>query len=88
MQNVLIYSLSGAGKSMITEKFVRDHPLEFGVNTISARNRVNANAAPPSRDRVCEWLDVDSDLTGLELFERLQRKSPGLYPEVIGAECV
>src|ERR1700733_5708336 len=31
--------------------------------------------------QVCEWLDVDPDLTGLELFERLQRKSPGVYPD-------
>jgi hypothetical protein len=31
--------------------------------------------------QVCEWLEVDPDLTGLELFERLQRKSPGVYPD-------
>jgi hypothetical protein len=31
--------------------------------------------------QVCEWLDVDPDLTGLELFERLQRQSPGVYPD-------
>src|ERR1700730_18176768 len=31
--------------------------------------------------QVCEWLDVDPDLTGLELFERLQHKSPGVYPD-------
>jgi hypothetical protein len=30
---------------------------------------------------VCEWLEVDPDLTGLELFERLQRISPGVYPD-------
>jgi hypothetical protein len=30
MQNVLIHGVSGAGKSMIIEKFIRDHPLEFG----------------------------------------------------------
>jgi hypothetical protein len=30
--------------------------------------------------QVCEWLEVDPDLTGLELFERLQSKSPGVYP--------
>ncbi|MGH7706795.1 MAG: integrase catalytic domain-containing protein [Vulcanimicrobiaceae bacterium] len=29
--------------------------------------------------QICEWLEVDPDLTGLELFERLQRKSPGVY---------
>jgi hypothetical protein len=29
---------------------------------------------------VCEWLEGDPDLTGLELFERLQRQSPGVYP--------
>jgi hypothetical protein len=26
-------------------------------------------------------LEVDPDLTGLELFERLQHKSPGVYPD-------
>ena len=31
--------------------------------------------------QVCEWLAVDPDLTGLELFERLQHKSPGVYPD-------
>jgi len=31
--------------------------------------------------QVCEWLEVDPDLTGLELFERLQRESPGVYPD-------
>jgi hypothetical protein len=31
--------------------------------------------------QVREWLDVDPDLTGLELFERLQRQSPGVYPD-------
>jgi hypothetical protein len=29
--------------------------------------------------QVCEWLEVDPDLTGLELFERLQRQNPGFY---------
>ena len=33
LQNVLIHGVSGAGKSMIIEKFVRDHPLEFGLDT-------------------------------------------------------
>src|SRR5258706_14902763 len=28
MQNVLIHGVSGAGKSMIIEKFIRSHPLE------------------------------------------------------------
>src|ERR1700730_10243568 len=28
MQNVLIHGTSGAGKSMIIEKFIRNHPLE------------------------------------------------------------
>jgi hypothetical protein len=32
MQNV-IHGVSGAGKSMIIEKFIRDHPLEFGLET-------------------------------------------------------
>ena len=31
--------------------------------------------------QACEWLEVDPDLTGLELFERLQRKNPGVYPD-------
>jgi hypothetical protein len=31
--------------------------------------------------QVCEWLEEDPDLTGLELFERLQRQSPGRYPD-------
>jgi hypothetical protein len=26
-------------------------------------------------------LEVDPDLTGLELFERLQRQRPGVYPD-------
>jgi hypothetical protein len=26
-------------------------------------------------------LEVDPDLTGLELFERLQRQCPGMYPD-------
>jgi hypothetical protein len=26
-------------------------------------------------------LEVDPDLTGLELFERLQRQCPGVYPD-------
>ena len=29
--------------------------------------------------RVCQWLEVDPDLTGLQLFERLQRENPGVY---------
>src|SRR5580698_5248292 len=29
--------------------------------------------------QVCEWLEGDPDLTGLELFERLQDQSPGTY---------
>src|ERR1700728_3247844 len=33
MQNILIHGISGAGKSMIIEKFIRDHPLEFGFET-------------------------------------------------------
>jgi hypothetical protein len=33
MQNVLIHGVSGAGKSMIIEKFIRDHPLEYGLGT-------------------------------------------------------
>jgi hypothetical protein len=33
MQNVLIHGVRGAGKSMIIEKFVREHPLEFGLDT-------------------------------------------------------
>src|SRR4030088_1820468 len=33
MQNVLIHGVSGAGKSMIIEKFIRDHPLESGLDT-------------------------------------------------------
>jgi hypothetical protein len=33
MQNVLIHGVSGAGKSMIIEKFNRDHPLESGLDT-------------------------------------------------------
>jgi hypothetical protein len=28
MQNVLVHGVSGAGKSMIIEKFLRDHPME------------------------------------------------------------
>jgi hypothetical protein len=31
--------------------------------------------------QVREWLEVDPDLTGLELFERLQRQRPGVYPD-------
>jgi hypothetical protein len=31
--------------------------------------------------QVCEWLEVDPDLTGLELFERLQRQCPGVYSD-------
>jgi hypothetical protein len=33
MQNVLIHGVSGAGKCMIIEKFIRDHPLECGLET-------------------------------------------------------
>lgn len=33
MQNVLIHGVSGAGKSMIIEKFLRDHPVEAGLET-------------------------------------------------------
>lgn len=33
MQNMLIHGVSGAGKSMIIEKFMRDHPLESGLGT-------------------------------------------------------
>lgn len=29
--------------------------------------------------QVCDWLEVDPDLTGIELFERLQRENPGIY---------
>ncbi len=29
--------------------------------------------------QVCEWLEVDPDLTGLEVFERLQRENPGAF---------
>lgn len=29
--------------------------------------------------QVCEWLEVDPDLTGLDVFERLQRENPGAY---------
>ena len=32
-------------------------------------------------NQVCEWLEGDPDLTGLELFERLHRQSPGVYPD-------
>jgi hypothetical protein len=32
-------------------------------------------------NQVCVWLESDPDLTGLELFERLQRHSPGVYPD-------
>lgn len=28
---------------------------------------------------VCEWLEADPDLTGLELFERLQHENPGVF---------
>ena len=28
---------------------------------------------------MCEWLEVDPDLTGLDVFERLQRENPGAY---------
>jgi hypothetical protein len=31
--------------------------------------------------QVCAWLEVDPDLTGLELFARLQHQSPGVYPD-------
>jgi hypothetical protein len=42
------------------------------------RTRIDPFASGWSQ--VCEWLEVDPDLTGLELFERLQRHSPGVYP--------
>lgn len=30
---------------------------------------------------VCEWLESDPDATGIELFERLQRENPGVFPD-------
>jgi hypothetical protein len=30
---------------------------------------------------ICEWLEVDPDQTGKDLFERLQREYPGTFPD-------
>jgi Bacterial TniB protein len=50
MQNVLIHGVSGAGKSMIIEKFIRDHPLECGLET-SLRPIVSMQMPPMPRMR-------------------------------------